>query len=123
METSPQVNTPFKNPVDEKLNEIEIVDPTHPLFGRRFALLSPAATPPRSETILVNYREAMALRIPISATNLAFTQPPRPCKLTFASISDLLALAEHCEVLCQFNPIKSGDGCIQSNKPSSAKRL
>lgn len=103
--------------------EIEVVDPTHPLYGRCFRLLSSEEMPLRSENILVNYRGVMALRIPLSATNLAFTQPARACKLTFASISDIITLAEHCEELCQFTPIRSGDGCLQINKPSSDKRL
>src|SRR5713101_7286165 len=37
------VNTPLNNPrplAEDALTEIEVIDPTHPLFGRRFPRLS-----------------------------------------------------------------------------------
>src|SRR5215831_13315313 len=41
--TSTQVNTPLNNPrplAEDDVTDIEVTDPTHPLFGRRFPILS-----------------------------------------------------------------------------------
>jgi F420-0:gamma-glutamyl ligase-like protein len=100
------------------VTEIEVTDPTHALFGRRFPLLSLSSPPIRTEHVLVGFRGHMALRIPVNATNLA---PARPCsrsKLTLAAISELISLAEQCEVLCPSNQARSGDAC----RPDSVAR-
>src|SRR5256885_4225810 len=41
----------FKNPDEENLTEIEVTDPTHPLFGRHFPLIS-VSSPDRKSTRL-----------------------------------------------------------------------
>ena len=97
-----------------------MTDPTHPLFGRRFPLLSITSPPQGPSCILVVYREYMALRIPVLATNLASPRPNTPTKLTLQAMTDLISLAEQCEVLCQSNLSKSGSDCLQNCKDESA---
>ena len=111
------------------MTEVEVTDPTHALFGRRFPLLSVTSTPLRTEHVLVGFRGHMALRIPVSATNLALARPCLGSKLTLAAITELISLAEQCEVLCPSNQEKFGHACrqdsatrsLQSSPPSSKR--
>src|SRR5713101_7106798 len=99
--TTEHLNTPLNNPPIDDLTEVEVTDPGHPLFGRRFVLLS---TRPRAHSmgyIFVAYRDTMVLRIPQTATNLV-SPPPASApisKLTSHAITELISLAEQCEVL------------------------
>lgn len=114
--TSHQLDTPLKNPPPEKLTEIEVIDPTHPLFGRRFPALSISSPQQGEAHIFVMYRDYMVLRIPHAATNLAPYRPTPPrTKLTQEAITELIALAEQCEALCPSNPLRFGNACPQPN--------
>jgi hypothetical protein len=116
-----QLNTPFKTPDSEDVAFVEVTDPTHPLFGRRFRVVS-ISTPLNSPNLVfVHYQEKVVLRIPVSATDLA--PSPRTLirtKLTSQAISEFISLAKQCEVLCQPNHPTSGDDCLpnSNNKPS-----
>lgn len=91
------------------MTEIEVTDPTHPLFGRRFPVRSISAPERGGIYILILYRDLFTLRIPFSASNLA---PPRPTsctKLTSDSVAQLITLAEQCEAVCPPDPQMSGD--------------
>ncbi len=97
------------------MTEIEVTDPTHPLFGRRFPVRSISAPERGGIYVLVLYRDIFTLRIPLSASNLA---PPRSAsftKLTCDSVAHLITLAEQCEAVCPPDPQTSGDNC----RPSS----
>lgn len=121
-QTSPQQNTPFQNPIRENVTEIEVTDPTHPLFGRRFPVLSITSTPTAVGHIFVAYRGHIVLRIPLLATNLV---PPRPrgqSKLTFAAVIELLAVAAECEVLCPSIHLNAGYDSPQSAVPRSSPK-
>ena len=96
------------------------MDPTHPLYGRRFPLLSIGFSPRIPGHVLVSYREYMALRIPVSATNLASPRPTAPTKLTLQALLELISLAEQCEVLCPSNHLPSGNDCPQNSNSESA---
>ena len=96
-QTIPQLNTLSDNPPEEPLTEIEVTDPAHPLFGRRFTLLSVSSSPQSSGNVFVAYREYMILRIPRLATNLAPVRSAGPTKLTLSALTELISLAEHCE--------------------------
>jgi hypothetical protein len=94
--------------------EVEILDPAHPLFGRRFPLLSVHKPRHSDGHVLVSYREYMALRVELSATDLAAdarpATTPLATKLTSQSVTELAQLAEQCEVLlCPADPKTSGD--------------
>jgi hypothetical protein len=86
-----------------------VTDPTHPLFGRRFQVLSISHPPQRPGQITVAYREGMRLRLPVLATNLA----PRNTvllrsKLTREALFQLLSLVQECEASCPDQPGASG---------------
>lgn len=110
--TSQQLNAPFKNPHKEDVTEITVTDPSHPLFGRCFPLLSTTSQPHKLDYVLVAYREHMVLRIPVAATNLAPPRPTLQTKLTLEAITALITLAEQCEVLCLSNQATSGNDCL-----------
>jgi len=115
--STPQLNTPFNNPREEEVTEIKVTDPSHPLFGRRFSLLSLSSPQQGDGHVIVAYREQITLRIPIWATNLVPLRPTSQTKLTLEAVSELITLAEQCEVICPTNPKRSGPVCHQKSKP------
>jgi hypothetical protein len=92
---------------------IEVTDPTHPLFGRRFQVLSISTTRNSQRHVFVAYREKMVLRIPMSATTLAPPHALLHTKLTSHAVEEFISLAKQCEVLCRPNHKTSGDACHQ----------
>ena len=108
-------NAPFKNPPDESPNEIEVTDPSHPLFARHFQVLSISHPPQHLGHVVVAYRDFMHLRIPVQATNLAADTVSRlRTQFTRAALLDLLALVKECEDPCPAHPEESGN---DSRKP------
>lgn len=94
-------NTPLYNP---EIDEVEVVDPTHPLFGRKFPIASITRHQKGSGSVHVHYRKFMLLCIPIQVTTLAvqvvsYTRT----KLNFSAVEELLAIAEDCNILCLEN--------------------
>src|SRR5438445_12359021 len=78
--TSTHLHTPLNNPPVDDLGEVEVTDPGHPLFGRRFVLLSTRPRPHSVGYLFVAYRDTMVLRIPQSATNIVSPPPESaPC--------------------------------------------
>jgi len=122
-QTINHLNTPLHNPTtlaEEERSDIEVTDPTHPLFGHRFPLRSPYPQRPQADQVFVAYQESMVLRIPCAVTNLV-PQPPRlSTTLTSHAITELIALAEQCEVLCHTTPEPSGPHSIPHSKLPSA---
>src|SRR2546423_13869499 len=94
-----QLTTLFKNPDETDPTEIEVVDPTHPLFGRRFPLISVSSPLHGPGHVLVSYRGYMTLRLPVTSTTLASSRPVLSIKLTHAAVKELVTIAEDCEVL------------------------
>jgi hypothetical protein len=78
---------------------VEVTDPTHPLFGRRFSLISVSAPLQGAGFAFVSYREYMVLRLPVASTTLALSRPVISTKLTSDAIKELLTIAEDCEAL------------------------
>src|SRR6266849_9380673 len=91
--TSTQLNTPVNNPPVDDPTEVEVIDPTHPLFGRRFALLSTRPRPHSVGYIFVVYRSTMVLRLPHAATSLVAAPPESESrtKLTSHAITELIS--------------------------------
>jgi len=88
--------------------EIEIIDPAHPLFGRSFSVIS-VARQPKGENVSVRYKERMLLRIPILATNLSIPNPYKiRTKLSLSSVEEFLEIAKECKALCHKNQSISG---------------
>jgi hypothetical protein len=104
-----QLSTLFKNPGEESLPDIEVTDPTHPLFGRRFSLVSRSHSPQGPGCVFVRYQQTLILRIPLQATTLASPRPAFSTRLTVASVQEILELAEDCESSCPFVPSTCGN--------------
>ena len=118
-QTKYQVNTPFQNPKQDKPTEIEVTDPCHPLYGRRFPVFSLGLSARSVGFVTVIYRDPLRLRIPISATNLAPTPQVPTSKLTFSSVTELITLAKQCEGLCLSHPKPSGTDSRRTSKTAS----
>src|SRR5215468_11952481 len=119
--TTVHLHTPVNNPPVDDPAEVEVTDSSHPLYGRRFALLSTRPRPHSVGYLFVAYRDAMVLRIPQAATSLV-TPPPAPqplTKLTSHAITELISFAEQCEVLCPATQPNSGIDSSPRGKPVS----
>ncbi len=92
----------------------------HPLFGRRFAVISISNPPKGAGNVVVAYRGYMRLRIPLEATQLTPPQRYLSTKLTLESVTELVTLVFQCEVLCLSNPVQSG---VASPRPSNKRSL
>ncbi|MGB3292094.1 MAG: hypothetical protein WBB01_03760 [Phormidesmis sp.] len=112
--TNPLVEPPFKNPPDSSLTEIEVTDPMHPLFGRRFQVLYIGKPSPGKAYVAASYRGDMRLRIPLSATQAVPGQPRLGIKLTMESVSEFVTLIENWEALCPSPQKQSGSDSAQS---------
>ena len=88
-----------------------MTDPSHPLYGRRFAVLSISHPPQRPGHVIVAYRGFMRLRLPVPATSLT-ADNRRRSRTTFtrAALVELLALAKECAGTCTGHPEASGKG-------------
>src|SRR4051794_13759185 len=95
------VDAPFQKPAERGLTEVEVTDPGHPLFGRRFAVVSVSGPRPPGRAgghILVAHSSRVLLKLPLAATSLV----PRPpdaglSKLSAEAVAELIALAEDSE--------------------------
>ena len=88
-----------------------MTDPTHPLFGRRFRVVTISHPPHRPGHVTVAYREGMRLRLPVTATNLALGSVALPrTKLTRPALLDLLAAVKECAASCPDQRNASGAG-------------
>jgi hypothetical protein len=116
------LNTPVNNPPGDDRTEVEVTDPSHPLYGRRFALLSTRPRPHSVGYLFVAYRDTMVLRIPQAATSLVMPAPASQLltKLTSHAITELISCAEQCEVLCPATQPNSGADSPPRGKPVSA---
>jgi len=140
--TKPLVNAPVNNPAADDLTEIEVTDPMHPLFGRRFAVRSLSTSRRGTGHAVVAYKgymrispdgmrigqdglrinpDRMRIRIPLSATQLALPQRALGSKLTLESVTELVTLAQQYEILCPSLPTPSGTVLTPHCKRSSSK--
>lgn len=106
------------------MDEVEVNDPTHPLFGKRFTILSIPRHSKGPNNILVRYKEAMVLQIPLAATTLAtLTTYQIRTKLNLPAVNELLAIAKDCEALiCPSALEVSGKESQKTCKTKSCKR-
>lgn len=98
-----------------------MIDPTHPLFGREFSVVSITQKTNEGD-VLVRYRDHLLLRIPIAATTLsAMAATSIVAKLNFAVIVDFLAAAKECEAICSAIQKNSGEAFRKKKKGKSSK--
>ena len=95
--------------------EVEVTDPTHPLFGRRFLVIAVTRTLQSGSYARVDYRPGNPLVLPLGVTSL----PPGPAdgrartKLTPEALAELVAVAGESEAACPSNPETCGPACGQ----------
>jgi hypothetical protein len=88
---------------------IEVTDPTHPLYGRRFQVLSISHPPQRPGHLVVAYRGSSRLRIPVPATDPTPVGPSRPrTRFTRDALLELPALLKECTAACADHQGPSG---------------
>src|SRR5438477_413958 len=94
--------------------EVEVTDARHPLYRRRFRLLSVVQGQRSAGFVFVEYRLDISLTIPISATSLqAVLTDKVPTKLSLEALGDLLTIAGGHEGGCRSSPAMSGETCRQ----------
>ncbi|MDP9476772.1 MAG: hypothetical protein M3R38_13985 [Actinomycetota bacterium] len=76
------------------MDEVEIVDPTHPLYGRTLPLVGVTTRQRLGRVAVVWIHPGVERCVPLSATDLAETPPasPSPSRLSVASLKRLLAV-------------------------------
>lgn len=106
-----KVDTPSNTLADSEL--VEVTDPAHPLFGRRFALVGRHDGPQaRPGFVLVVYRDSILIKLPLAATSLHSTLTPAArTKLNAEAVLQLLAFVKECESPCPSRPRPSGHAC------------
>jgi hypothetical protein len=107
-------------------DEIEVVDPRHPLYGRRYRLISIGKESTTRGTCKesfarVHYRFGLTLLLPLGATNLERNGLlcAAPTKLSLDALQELIALAEESGGTCPSNLDRSGAACKRSQKISA----
>lgn len=102
-------------------DEISVVDPGHPLYGRRFRLHTITNAMRTCGYAFVEYRPGILLKLPITVTSLRLSPELRPAatKLSVEGLRELVALAGESEGACPSSQPKSGPTC----QPPSAGRL
>ncbi len=108
--------------------EIEVVDPRHPLYGRRYRLISIGKETTtrgacKESFARVHYRFGLTLLLPLGVTNLGRNGLPRaaPTKLSLDALQDLIALAEESGGTCPSNLEGSGAVCRKRSGKRSQK--
>ena len=89
---STELNTPLKNNQRENA-VVEVTDPYHPLYGRRFPIISISSGSCNARSVLVINAagKERQLRIPIQATKLVIRPQSIRTKITLAAITDLIS--------------------------------
>lgn len=118
--TNYQLNVPFHYPPAAEVTEIEVTDPRHPLFGRRFEVFSLGTSARNAGFVTVIYRDSMRLQISLSATDLAPARQGPVSKFTLAAVTELVTLAQQGEWLCLSPPKPSGSGSPRSGERASS---
>jgi hypothetical protein len=102
------------------LEEVEVTDPRHPLFGQRFKVHSVTGGDTHSARVYAFYRGDQRLMILREATNLSILGRTAPCaKLSTSAVNEFLALVKEYK-LCPSTPTKSGNASRQQAKQKSS---
>lgn len=94
--------------VESVPDEIEVTDPFHPLYGRRFKVHSLTGGAVETARVYVECRDGIRLLVLRCSTNLSLLDPAGPrSKLTAVAVKEFLALVQEYEP-CLLRPRKSG---------------
>ena len=100
---------------------VEVTDPTHPLFQKKFELLSASHGSRGSAQVTVRYRGDNALQFPLHCTSLSdLVKNAIHSKLTGEAARDLLALVKEYQS-CLRRPRKSGGASRSRRGKKSSK--
>ncbi len=99
-----------------------MIDPTHPLFGRRFPLLSVSSPLHGPGSALVSYREYMVLRLPVASTTLASSRPVLSTKLTLSAVKELVTIAEDCEAYDALSTTRYLEAAVPNSATANPQR-
>ncbi|WP_437222479.1 hypothetical protein SH661x_002798 [Planctomicrobium sp. SH661] len=103
------------------LEEVEVTDPCHPLFGRRFPVHTVTGGDTHSACVYVVYQGDHRLKIFREATNLSVLERMAPrSKLSISSIREFLALVKEYE-LCP-SPLKKSGSVSRSRSRRKSSR-
>ena len=101
--------------------EVEVVDPVHPLYRRRFQVVSVIHESCSEPMVRVQWRFGLTLQLPLCVTDIGVYD--EPCiirtKLSVEALEDLVMLAEASEGACLSSLETSGAHC----RPRSGRRL
>jgi hypothetical protein len=103
----------------EEDKTVQIIDPRHPLYNKSFLVVSDNNYFSQSKSVLVLYREGVTLRIPISSTNLSGKYFPQGCKISIASVNELIALANEIFLCPPIQKISGNDCPLKSSNKSN----
>jgi hypothetical protein len=100
--------------------EVEVVDPIHPLYRRRYQIVAVIRESCTAPMVRVEWRFGLTLLLPLSVTDIGAFEEPRTMrtKLSVEALKDLVAVAEASEGACLSSPETSGARC----RPHSAGR-
>ena len=109
-------------------DEVEVADPRHPLYGRRYRLISIGKETTtrgacKDSFARVKYRFGLTLLLPLRVTNLERKSFRRaaPTKLSLDALQDLIALAEESGGTCPSNLKRYGAVCRKRSGRRSPK--
>lgn len=107
--TNSKLSTPFYNPSleDTSKEEVEITNPTHPLFGCKLPIISVSSPPIGESNVFVQYQGHIVLKIPISATSLGYTPFTLSAKLSLSSLKEIIKIFKETKELCHIKLSKS----------------
>src|SRR5262245_4333668 len=102
--------------------DVEVIDPTHPLYGRRFPLVSITRGACSDSRARVEWRFGLTLLLPLEVTNLVPSNEQRttPTKLSIEAMQELVAVAEGSEGGCPSSLGRSGAVCRQRSAGRSS---
>ena len=104
--TNSDLNTPRQNSSLENAEEgleIEVTDPKHPLFGRRFSVILMGRGPIDKSCVNVHFKESTILQIPVRSTNLGQQEFNLSTKLSLESIKSIIQFFKDSKELCHIN--------------------
>ena len=96
---------------------VEVVGPTHPLYGRRFPLLSITDALRSAGYARVEYRQGVVLMLPLPVTSLGLNPVWRTVrtKLNIEALTELVSVAGESERACPSSPATSGVICPRTS--------
>jgi len=101
-------NTPTGESDESFPEDVAVLDPSHPLFGRRFKVIRLTRVGSAEQAFEVEYLGHVCLHVPVAATEPSFAGENHP-KLSVEALFDLISMAELLEDGVDRSPRSLGD--------------